>query len=180
MCDIDGDKVLINWEDIINTDDEQELKNIKLWLFQENIRLQNEKADIETKQKKLEEETLFFNKKLEILKDGFRKLEEDRTYFETEKKRFEYKKKWDKDSNENKQKQHNENRRNNDFQYNSKNISSESLAGLLFRNINNPLVLRKRYKDLLKIYHPDNFGGDSELVQNINKEYLKRKDYMQR
>lgn len=171
---------MINWEDIINTDDEQELKDIKLWLFQENIRLQNEKADIETKQKKLEEETLFFNKKLDILKDGFRKLEEDRTYFEIEKKRFEYKKKLDKENNENKQKQQSENRRNNDFQYNSKIISSESLAGLLFRNINNPLVLRKRYKDLLKIFHPDNFGGDSELVQHLNKEYLKCKDYMQR
>jgi len=27
---------------------------------------------------------------------------------------------------------------------------------MLFRGINNPLALRKRYRDLVKIFHPDN------------------------
>ena len=36
----------------------------------------------------------------------------------------------------------------------------------------------KRYKDLMKIFHPDNNSGDAELVQLINKEFAKRKqDY---
>lgn len=31
--------------------------------------------------------------------------------------------------------------------------------------------LKKRYKALLKIYHPDNMHGDKELLQAINTEY---------
>lgn len=45
---------------------------------------------------------------------------------------------------------------------------------LLFRGVNNP-ALRKRYRDLIKIFHPDNLFGDGELAGQINKEYLKRK-----
>ena len=41
-----------------------------------------------------------------------------------------------------------------------------------------PLALKKRYKDLIKIFHPDNVAGDKEIIQRINREYetLKR-DY---
>ena len=44
---------------------------------------------------------------------------------------------------------------------------------LLFRgvNLNNPLALKKRYKDLMKMFHPYNFSGDQEMVQLINQEY---------
>ena len=52
---------------------------------------------------------------------------------------------------------------------------SGSLVGILFRNATNPLSLRKRYKDLMKIFHPDNLAGDEELVQMINKEFSRRK-----
>ena len=50
-----------------------------------------------------------------------------------------------------------------------------TVVQLLFRGINNPLALRKRYRDLIKIFHPDNLFGDGELAGQINKEYLKRK-----
>ena len=53
---------------------------------------------------------------------------------------------------------------------------SEEIAKRLFKGINNILVLRKRYRDLVKIYHPDNIFGDEELVQMINKEYIRRKE----
>ncbi len=33
------------------------------------------------------------------------------------------------------------------------------------------VALKKRYKDLLKIYHPDNICGDNEILLKINKEY---------
>lgn len=36
-------------------------------------------------------------------------------------------------------------------------------------------MLKKRYKDLIKIYHPDNVAGDTRTVQEINKEYEKMK-----
>ena len=51
----------------------------------------------------------------------------------------------------------------------------EDIAAVLFRGANNPLALRKRYKDLLKIFHPDNLCGDGKLVQLINREYERRK-----
>ena len=33
--------------------------------------------------------------------------------------------------------------------------------------------LKKRYKELLKIYHPDNLSGDTSTIQEINSEYEK-------
>ena len=46
-----------------------------------------------------------------------------------------------------------------------------------FAGISGPTGLKKRYRELLKIYHPDNEGGDDATVLLINQEYksLKRK-----
>jgi hypothetical protein len=52
---------------------------------------------------------------------------------------------------------------------------AEDTASVLFRGLNNSLALRKRYRDLMKIFHPDNLFGDAELVQMINREYTRRK-----
>ncbi|MCR4842190.1 MAG: hypothetical protein K5840_02885 [Eubacterium sp.] len=42
---------------------------------------------------------------------------------------------------------------------------------IFFSGIDNELALRKRYKDLIKIFHPDNLCGDVDTVQEINREY---------
>ena len=42
---------------------------------------------------------------------------------------------------------------------------------LFFRGVATQQSLKKRYKDLIKIYHPDNVDGDNSLVIEINKEY---------
>ena len=42
---------------------------------------------------------------------------------------------------------------------------------LFFRGVVNQQSLKKRYKDLMKIYHPDNENGDNSTVVEINKEY---------
>ena len=39
----------------------------------------------------------------------------------------------------------------------------------------NELALKKRYKDLIKIYHPDNLDGDTGTIQEINREYERLK-----
>lgn len=172
---------MIDWEEISRTEDADELKEAKLWLFQENIRLQNERKEFEAVQdkflkervcfrremeelnrrtvmerKRLKEENLFFEKKLTILQDGFRQLEEDRRSLDREKKAL-------------------EEERTSYFLTQNENALQENTAQILFRGINNSLALRKRYKDLLKIFHPDNLFGDEELVQMINREYLRRK-----
>ena len=171
----------INWEEVDKAQSEDELRRIKLWLFQENIRLQNERDELEDmqdkllkeqarfreemealsrrfalEQKRLREENLFFDKKLAILQDGFRKLEEDRQRFEQERRRLEGGRR----------------------QRESMELpgQGENVAHVLFRSAGNPLTLRKRYRDLLKIFHPDNFCGDAELMQYINREFQRRKE----
>lgn len=43
--------------------------------------------------------------------------------------------------------------------------------GIFFRGVTNTLELKKRYKDLIKIFHPDNVNGDKDTLQQINREY---------
>ena len=103
--------------------------------------------------KRLKEENLFFEKKMAILQEGFRQLEEDRKKFEQERQILIEEAREQQATGE----------------------GSFTAVQLLFRGVNNPLALRKRYRDLIKIFHPDNLFGDGELAGQINKEYLKRK-----
>ena len=41
--------------------------------------------------------------------------------------------------------------------------------------MNNELALKKRYRDLIKIFHPDNLAGDTNTIQMINEEYNEMK-----
>lgn len=172
---------MIDWEEVSKAEDIDELKEAKLWLFQENIRIENARRELATSQerflnervqlqkeldelnrrtvqerKRLKEETMFFEKKLAILQDGFRQLDEDRRALERQKKALE------------------ERTSRVTYEEIGGPVSEESVR-LLFRGANNPLALRKRYKDLVKIFHPDNMFGDEELAQVINREYLRRK-----
>ena len=127
--------------------------------FKERVKLRDELDDLNRRtvleRKRLKEENLFFEKKMMILQDGFRKLEEDRRSFEKEKRamRAEIAR----------------------LQEMNMESSANDTAEVLFRSVNNPLALRKRYRDLVKIFHPDNMFGDEELVQQINKEFVRRK-----
>ena len=42
---------------------------------------------------------------------------------------------------------------------------------MFFTGVANRQSLKKRYKELLKIYHPDNVDGDNSTVVEINREY---------
>lgn len=174
----------MDWNEVMNAQNIEELKKAKLWLFQENIRIQNEKNAIDemqdkfiqekarfrkdmdalnhrlvVEQKRLKDESIFFEKKMEILQEGFRKLEEDRKKFDKEKKLYESNHRYDTYSNDTR-----------------RYINMDEFVGVLFRNTNSMLSLRKRYRDLMKIFHPDNNTGDGELVQLINREFAKRKE----
>ena len=179
---------MIDWEEVIKAESTEELKEIKLWLFQENMRLKQERTELEQERaelelaknkfldervklrdeldelnrrtvmerKRLKEENLFFEKKMAILQEGFRQLEADRKKFERERQTL---------MEEAREQSH-------DY---SDEESSLTAVQLLFRGANNPLALRKRYRDLIKIFHPDNLFGDGELAGQISKEYQKRK-----
>ncbi len=169
-----------NFEEILVHGSEEDLQELKSWLFQENIRLTTAAKELERMQEKfikekvqfqdemkllnhkisserqrLKEDNQFFAKKMEILQNGFQQLDIDRRRLEKE---------WNKLTAE-------------------KELLSEHAsyeAGLdvsaFFQGVKNPLALKKRYKDLIKIFHPDNLAGDKEIIQRINREYenLKR------
>ncbi len=42
---------------------------------------------------------------------------------------------------------------------------------MFFSGVDSELGMKKRYKDLIKIFHPDNRDGDTLTLQVINKEY---------
>lgn len=175
---------MIDWEKVIQAQSEDELRDLKLFLFRENARLENENKDLKSRadklvreraqfrdemdllnhrivleKKRLKEERSFFEKKMQILQEGFRQLDLDRQKLEKEKVRFEAER-------EVRSKQ----RSSYGYDY-----DHDSIVSILFRGADNPLTLRKRYKDLMKIFHPDNLCGDAELVQQINLEYERRK-----
>jgi len=50
---------------------------------------------------------------------------------------------------------------------------------IFFAGVNSQSSLKKRYKDLLKIYHPDNKCGDTDAIQEINREYQRLLEKMQ-
>ena len=157
----------------------EELNKLKIWLFKENVRVMNEKKELDeyrekllqertqfrdeidmlshkivSEKKRLKEDKMFFDKKMDILVNGFKRLEADQAMFEKEKKRFESEKKY--------------------YMKEKAAMNADSI-NVLFRGINGPLTLKKRYRELLKIFHPDNLSGDMDMVQLINKEYERLK-----
>lgn len=48
-------------------------------------------------------------------------------------------------------------------------------AGMYFLGVHDELSLKKRYRDLLKLFHPDSMNGDVDAMQAINNEYAKLK-----
>ena len=175
------ENVMENFEEILMQGSDEELNKLKLWLFRENVRLITVQKELDQMQEQFEQEkelfqeemkkwnnkmsaerqrlkddNAFFEKKMDILKDGFTQLDMDRRRLDKEWAKFEARKE----------------------------VMQEPVYGMssdvsaFFRGVKNPLALKKRYKDLIKIFHPDNVAGDKEIIQMINKEYenLKR-DY---
>ncbi|MCR4656148.1 MAG: hypothetical protein K5770_07975 [Lachnospiraceae bacterium] len=180
-------------KDIVITADN--LASIKFWIMQEMQKLETERDEFETEQiefeiekdefkaekKKYEEErrkasellrkreesadlerkSLNYQKnlmerKLAILENGFDELNRDKQMLEREKEEFNALKA---------------------SLYAADHGSKYEDTGILFHGVDNILALKKRYRDLLKIFHPDNFDGDNEAVQIINEEYAMLKDY---
>lgn len=154
---------------------EDELDNIKKWLFKENIRLEEMKKEIEEErqlldiqkellnkqknknillQSQLERQKVLFDQKWELLEKETKRLALDRDKFNREKAVY-----LDKAKREAR-----------------KGVVGSQGVKVFFQGVCDTASLKKRYKDLLKIFHPDNVNGDKDLVQAINIEYenLKR------
>ncbi len=159
---------------------EDGLQELKSWLFKENIRIMTASAELAEQREKFEQEKDQFkeemkslnrkmsaeqsrirkdnqlvDERLEIIKDGFRKLDMDRRRLDKEWARLAAEK---------------------EFLEERGLYDSYSETSFFFHGVKNLLTLKKRYKDLTKIFHPDNVAGDTEVIQRINREYdrLKR------
>lgn len=165
------------FDKILRSSSEEELESLKVWLFRENIRIQSEKKEIDalyrkfesekkqfqsemkllnrriqTEKKRLSQDEEFFEKKRQLLESAFRQLDLDRKKLEQEKQILE-----------------------NNRRYMESNgyysVSASGSAIPFFNGVSSSAALRKRYKDLMKIFHPDNAGGDKNTVQLISQEY---------
>ena len=164
-----------NFEDTLEHGSEIELQELKSWLFRENIRLVTAAKELEDMQEqflqekiqlqeemkllnqkiagerqKLREDNIFFERKMEILKNGFSQLDIDRRRLDKE---------WAKLAAERA------------LIGERTSYDSNYDVSIFFRGVRTPIALKKRYKDLIKIFHPDNVAGDKEMIQRINKEY---------
>lgn len=163
-------------EEGLTGDDLQELKS---WLFKENIRIMTASAELEEQREKFEQEKDQFkeemknlnrkmsaeqsrirkdnqlvDERLEIIKDGFQKLDMDRRRLDKEWARLAAEK---------------------EFLEERGLYDTHTETSVFFCGVKNPLTLKKRYKDLTKIFHPDNLAGDTEIIQRINREYERLK-----
>ena len=121
--------------------------------FNEDMKTLN--AKVLSERKRLKEESMFFEKKMQILQNGFMQLDLDRKRLERE--RAELEAKTVKASEDTR-------------------VGGVFNASQFFIGVNSALTARKRYKDLLKIFHPDNLCGDETIVKAINDEYSRLRD----
>lgn len=133
------------------TSDEKQLARLKAWFFSENIRINEEKEALEREKERMNRENELFEKKLEILKRELYKLANDKKALEQERIRI--------------------SRMKEQAKAESLNVGTRTCTTTFFRGVGSELALKKRYKDLLKIYHPDNMCGDTDTIQRINQEY---------
>ena len=168
----------------------EELEELKVQLYRENVRIKTDKADleelrssifnekreledsmakleegrrqfekeadeinarIEASRKNLEEDINDYNIRKGLLEDEIRKLDEDRAKLNREKEEFQ------------------------NFKKRSDSLRKvpqlEYRQGIFFKGITSEKDLKKRYKDLVKVFHPDNDAGDTYTLQNISREY---------
>lgn len=121
----------------------------KRWFFKENIRIQQERNRLQDEKKRFANEELLLEKKLSILQEAYKQLDADKRKLEWEKQQILAKKE--------------------QLYKQSKDYQVKDLS--FFKGVNSLLALKKRYKDLIKIYHPDNLCGDTDTIQMINREY---------
>ncbi|MDE7282768.1 MAG: hypothetical protein K2N85_04180 [Lachnospiraceae bacterium] len=171
----------INFDETLEHGSKEDLNKLKSWLFRENVRIITASKDLENTQrqfiqekeqfqnemkalnrklsgerKKLEQDKGLFEKQMQILKNGFDQLDIDRRRLQKERAKLEAQK---------------------EIMNQSSYEISYGEVSVFFKGVNSLLALKKRYKDLIKIFHPDNVAGDKEIIQMINSEYenLKRR-----
>ena len=150
-------------EDRFDNMSPDELDNKKKWFFKESLRLEEMKNELEDERKlidiqknmllrkQLENQKILFDRQWQLLENETRRLAIDKEQFERDKLCF----------------------RDNAVREARRSMSVEANVNVFFRGVDDMASLKKRYKSLQKIYHPDNMHGDSTVILAINAEYDK-------
>ena len=124
-------------------------------MAEDKRKLEQEKQDFYLKrdleEKRISEQERLFQIKWKILEEELRKLANEK-------------------ENAEKTKRHNNYHRSSRHQEKTRSSYSTE-AELFFTGVENKTQLKKRYKELIKIFHPDNSAGDTETLQMINRAY---------
>lgn len=165
-----------------------DIKKLKTWMFQEQVRIQarrdelmefnrelmemkreleREKSVLEIKEKNIkkryDDNEIFIAKKQKIIEDAYRQLALDRKALECERLNFEH------ERTKYRRQKMSGGTRTNMYQHGGTADAYEGTS--FFRGVDSELALRKRYKELLKIFHPDNKCGDTKTLIKIQTEY---------
>lgn len=122
--------------------------------------LLKERREVEARAQRLSQQELQFNIKWEFLISETQKLAQDKKDFELRKKFFDMVQKAAKEPD-----------------YEDSKPDNIVYGEMFFSGVSTKQALKKRYKDLIKIYHPDAEAGDRKTVQEINREYDSLKEF---
>lgn len=165
------------------------IKNaVNQWLFQDAVDIEKEKAELKDEREQLEAERKRIEDERRALEDEKRKIDLERddlkrrteienARLERENSLFEMKWRLMEEEIVRLEKEKLE-----VAQLREEYTPTVSIQGLeyrssvLFSGVSNELELKKRYKDLMKIFHPDNVAGDDATVCKINDEYEQLKN----
>ncbi len=171
-------------EELMRSETPDDIKKMKVWMFQEQVRIQTKRDELQefnrelqdlkrkldreknaleirekSIKKRFDDNEVFIAKKQKIIEDAYQQLAVDRKALECERLNFEHEK-----SKYRRQKM------------SGKPMHQQYESGAydgtnFFRGVDSELSLRKRYKELLKIFHPDNKCGDTKTLLLIQTEY---------
>lgn len=158
-----------------------EIMAFKQWYFKKTIEIDHEKRKLEDDKRRLEmqreklererkdfrrqreadakfraQEEYVLQMKQQVLEEELRKLADEKQHLERKREFYDRVRQFQ-------QKQ----------ELGSQENSSIVKGELFFIGVQSEIALKKRYKDLVRIYHPDNVCGDTETLQEINREYDK-------
>jgi hypothetical protein len=192
----------MDFDNSLFKDDEnvsEDIKKAKMWLFQEQVRIQSKEDDLHALNRELQEmrrrlerertrlelreksldkrfndNEVFIAKKQKIIEDAYQQLALDRKTLECERLNFEHERtkyRHQKMQGTRSQGTYQQStyQQGGYQQSNSDSVSYDSSN--FFRGVDNEIDLRKRYKELLKIFHPDNKCGDTKTLIRIQAEY---------
>ena len=163
------DQAVIRMDDVDVTfgqrydDETKKIERKKLALRKEKKELEKERGKLENEKRaflvekisedrRMEREKKLFEMKWKILEDELKKLAAEKAQVEKQRKFYQY------------VTEH-------EMQSEQESVGQVVRGELFFAGVSDKKALKKRYKDLLKIYHPDNASGDIGTVQEINREY---------